>query len=243
MHEFFIAFREIEPLQELVERQKKQKPEFTPEVILVDGNGILHERKAGLATFLGVRTGVPTIGIGKTVYCTDGLSVDLVEKGVASKVADFASYCKGFEYLGQDVSFGDSEDQETVVVLTNVGIEVGNVCTYGGDDGISKKDKNCMGENVQICSNYCDGLVIPLKGESGDILAAALVAHGGKITGRGKKNQPGTKKAIYISVGHGVSLQYAMSLCPALSLARIPEPIRKADLYGRDIIKRKMKDL
>ena len=48
----------------LIEKQVKEKPQFTPRAILVDGNGIFHPRKAGIACFVGVRTGIPTIGIG-----------------------------------------------------------------------------------------------------------------------------------------------------------------------------------
>src|SRR4029079_9550363 len=39
------------------------------EVLLVDGNGILHQRSAGIASHLGVQAGVPTIGIGKSLLC------------------------------------------------------------------------------------------------------------------------------------------------------------------------------
>jgi hypothetical protein len=37
-------------------------------------NGILHPRRAALACFLGVRTGIPTIGIRKTLFCEVGSS-------------------------------------------------------------------------------------------------------------------------------------------------------------------------
>ena len=33
----------------------------------MDGNGILHERKCGSASHLGVLCGIPTIGIGKSL--------------------------------------------------------------------------------------------------------------------------------------------------------------------------------
>ena len=46
---------EIESLQHVVRQQKLEHTEVTPEVILVDGNGALHERKAELATLLGLK--------------------------------------------------------------------------------------------------------------------------------------------------------------------------------------------
>lgn len=39
-----------------------------PQVFLVDGNGRLHERQAGLATVVGVLAGVPTIGCAKDYH-------------------------------------------------------------------------------------------------------------------------------------------------------------------------------
>ena len=81
-HEFFtlnvpyiptyLAFREIHPLEKLVHKQVQQRPEITPQAILVDGNGILHPRHAGIACFLGTRTNIPTIGIGKSLLYEGG---------------------------------------------------------------------------------------------------------------------------------------------------------------------------
>jgi len=207
---------------------------MTPEVILVDGNGILHERRAGLATFVGVRTSIPTIGVGKTLYCTDGLRVDLVEEGVASKLAQLV------EHLEQrdDCASTDDPCRQTSCIICHAPITP--------DEKSPKLNSNSVKEDVerpsliglvQAISAHCEGLAIPLKGTSGGILAAALVGHGGKIT---KKKQSGTKIPIYVSVGHAISLQEAICICSSLSLARIPEPIRQADLIGRDIIKRKL---
>ncbi len=38
----YLAFREVPALLDLVEHVRTNKPEFLPQVILVDGNGILH---------------------------------------------------------------------------------------------------------------------------------------------------------------------------------------------------------
>jgi len=41
--------------------------EYDPDVIMVDGHGILHEEKAGLASFIGVELAKPVIGVAKTL--------------------------------------------------------------------------------------------------------------------------------------------------------------------------------
>lgn len=67
----YLAYREIDPIIELITNQIHSQPHFTPHVIMVDGNGQWHDRYAGLACFVGVKTGIPTIGVGKTFYTLD----------------------------------------------------------------------------------------------------------------------------------------------------------------------------
>jgi deoxyribonuclease V len=43
-----------------------KKLSLTPDLVLVDGQGIAHPRRLGIAAHLGVLTGLPTIGCGKT---------------------------------------------------------------------------------------------------------------------------------------------------------------------------------
>lgn len=75
----FLAFREIPSLLPLFDKLREKKPEFWPDVILVDGNGIIHQNKFGLACHLGVLLKTPAIGCGKTFFYVDGLS----KQGVA----------------------------------------------------------------------------------------------------------------------------------------------------------------
>lgn len=64
----FLAMREAKPLVTLLEAYKKERPEQFPQVLLVDGNGRLHERQAGLAVSIGVALDMPCIGCGKEYY-------------------------------------------------------------------------------------------------------------------------------------------------------------------------------
>ncbi|MEM4472054.1 MAG: endonuclease V [Archaeoglobaceae archaeon] len=56
----FLMFREGEPAVKAVESLIDEKT-----VILVDGSGIAHPRKCGLATYIAIKTNTPSIGITK----------------------------------------------------------------------------------------------------------------------------------------------------------------------------------
>lgn len=70
----FLAFREAPILLGLLDRMKQHDHPFYPQVLLVDGNGVLHPRGFGLACYLGVVADIPTIGIGKNLHHVDGLT-------------------------------------------------------------------------------------------------------------------------------------------------------------------------
>ncbi|KAH9571483.1 hypothetical protein CY35_02G096400 [Sphagnum magellanicum] len=54
------------------------------ELLMVDGNGILHPRGFGLASHLGVLADIPTIGVGKNLHHVDGLT-NLEVRNVVAK--------------------------------------------------------------------------------------------------------------------------------------------------------------
>jgi len=64
----------------LFDRLKQKQPQLWPELILVDGNGILHTNQCGLACHLGVLVDLPTIGVGKTLFYIDGLGKQKVKE-------------------------------------------------------------------------------------------------------------------------------------------------------------------
>ncbi len=49
-----------------------------PDILMVDGAGINHPRRAGIATHIGVALDVPTIGITKKILCGKGIEPSVV---------------------------------------------------------------------------------------------------------------------------------------------------------------------
>jgi hypothetical protein len=62
----FLAFREADFLVELLEKLRKNDEKLFPQVVILDGNGILHQQGCGLACHVGVRANVSAIGVAKT---------------------------------------------------------------------------------------------------------------------------------------------------------------------------------
>ena len=62
--------REAHHFVDLIEDLRNDRPAHVsfPQVFLVDGNGRLHEKQAGLATVVGVLASVPTIGCAKDYH-------------------------------------------------------------------------------------------------------------------------------------------------------------------------------
>lgn len=75
----YLAFREVDHLSQLVEDLRANKPEIFPDLIMVDGNGMLHPRSFGVACHLGVVADVPTIGVGKSLLVVDGMDAKKVK--------------------------------------------------------------------------------------------------------------------------------------------------------------------
>ena len=59
----YLAFRELPLLLELVAQVRQQH--VIADVVMVDGSGIAHPRRSGIATMLGIAAQLPTIGITK----------------------------------------------------------------------------------------------------------------------------------------------------------------------------------
>jgi len=78
----FLAFREVPHLLKLIEKLRKDEPKLLPQLIMVDGNGILHPVLFGLACHLGVLSGIPTIGVCKKLLYCRGITEETVKLSV-----------------------------------------------------------------------------------------------------------------------------------------------------------------
>lgn len=235
----FLAFREIAPLQRLVERQQTLRPDVTPAAVLVDGNGILHPRGAGIASFLGVRVGIPTIGVAKTLFCEGGLTKERVLQGLDESVRHACAFAGSVPQCHTELAvlFDNSFicPRATPAILP------------ADDSDAPSLDRQ---ELLHTLAPICLGLAVPLASLqdandhkahiSGErnyrILVSAVIGHGGGLR-RDKPRRVGSKNPIYVSVGHQISLYEAVKICVQLSLTRIPEPVRQADLIGRELLR------
>ncbi|XP_004860953.1 endonuclease V [Heterocephalus glaber] len=76
----FLAFREVPFLVDAVRQLQEKEPSLMPQVLLVDGNGVLHHRGFGVACHLGILTELPCIGVAKKLLQVDGLENSAAHK-------------------------------------------------------------------------------------------------------------------------------------------------------------------
>lgn len=76
----YLAFRELPVIEKLLKRMRKK-----PTVLLIDGNGVLHPFGLGIASHVGVKLSIPTIGVAKSLLCGK-LKTEVCEVGQYSEV-------------------------------------------------------------------------------------------------------------------------------------------------------------
>ncbi|URE42811.1 Endonuclease V [Musa troglodytarum] len=81
----FLAFREASMLLGLLNKMKANAHPFYPQLVMVDGNGLLHPRGLGLACHLGILANLPTIGVGKNLHHIDGLTQSAVRQSLEAR--------------------------------------------------------------------------------------------------------------------------------------------------------------
>jgi len=63
----YLSFRELPILSKLIEKVESGKK--SADVVLVDGNGLIHPRNSGIASMLGAVCDIKTIGVAKSLLC------------------------------------------------------------------------------------------------------------------------------------------------------------------------------
>ena len=99
----FLAFRESEFLLELISKQRQEMPDITPDVLIVDGNGILHPRFCGLGCHIGVDTNIPTIGVAKNLHQIEELGPEFNRDFVKDK---FSKLSRSGDFIPLSTSEG-----------------------------------------------------------------------------------------------------------------------------------------
>jgi len=75
----YLAFREAPVFLKLLDIQQEHCPHLTPQVILMDGCGVWHPRRAGIASHFSVLSGIPCFGVSKNVLFADGVTREKIE--------------------------------------------------------------------------------------------------------------------------------------------------------------------
>lgn len=78
-------------------------------------------------------------------------------------------------------------------------------------------------KTIEECPKKGDWMRI--IGESGTILGASLIT------------SDGSRRPLYVSIGHMIDLETAVEVVKACCMYRIPEPIRQADLASREFLR------
>ena len=76
----YLAFRELPVIEKLI-----KKMDTKPTLLLIDGNGVLHPYGMGIASHVGVKLGMPTIGVAKSLLCGN-LKSEIRSAGDCSEV-------------------------------------------------------------------------------------------------------------------------------------------------------------
>ncbi len=94
----YLSYRELPMIKKIYSKLKNK-----PDVLMVDGNGILHPRRIGIASHVGIELDIPTIGVAKR------LLLGRLGK-VPEKIGDFASIIHKGKVVGMALKTTKSDN-------------------------------------------------------------------------------------------------------------------------------------
>ncbi|XP_063654193.1 endonuclease V isoform X13 [Pan troglodytes] len=231
----FLAFREVPFLLELVQQLREKEPGLMPQVLLVDGNGVLHHRGFGVACHLGVLTDLPCVGVAKKLLQVDGLENNALHKEKVPQPPGPPPPKTCLEL--PPTLFLPHLPLHLPPLGPHVGTESETLAMEGAVDTPScftgwqilrAETASLIPPSSQIRLLQTRGDSFPLLGDSGTVLGMALRSHD-------RSTRP-----LYISVGHRMSLEAAVRLTCCCCRFRIPEPVRQADISSREHIRKSL---
>ncbi|KAJ3398206.1 hypothetical protein HDU80_009144 [Chytriomyces hyalinus] len=120
----FLAMREAPAVSSVLADLALSAPHlYPPQILFVDGNGVFHPRGFGVASQIGVETGIPTIGVAKNLLevHSDGITATHVKQISDTLAAESVrGVCSSYEAAKNPVyvSVGHAVDLDTAVALT-----------------------------------------------------------------------------------------------------------------------------
>ena len=211
----------------------------------MDGFGLLHPRRCGSASQLGVLSGFPTVGVGKALLHIDGLS----QRDARLQLRDAEQ--DAFEAAGPQAPSVSQQDEQDVCDSRQVeasdlaAVEsscqrcsVAECRCHLGDSPVA-----CSARDLNVVSDTCKQALCQEKtpaacDSSTDApLQLLLIGNSGEVLGIALRPRTDIKRPIYVSVGHRISLSTAVAVVQACCRHRVPEPIRQADIRSREHVR------
>ncbi|MFJ6748824.1 endonuclease V [Streptomyces sp. NPDC091266] len=121
-----LAFREIPTVLEALARLAR-----TPDLVVCDGYGLAHPRRFGLASHLGVLTGLPTIGVAKNPF-TFRYAPPGPDRGATSPLRDDRSPAAGPDSDAEEVGRALRTQKGVKPVFVSVGhrVDLDRACAH-----------------------------------------------------------------------------------------------------------------
>lgn len=119
----FLGVREVPEYIKLIKQIEHEL--FYPDVLLIDGFGILHPRAFGSASHVGYILNIPTIGVAKTLMCIDGLNEHDIKKKFKSECVSKYDY---INLVGESGTIYGCALKSATVATNPIYVSIGHGC-------------------------------------------------------------------------------------------------------------------